>query len=262
VTGADEARLVGRLRAAGSVRAEDEVALLLGEGWEPRELERRVRRRERGEPLEWVLGWAEFGGLRLQVDPGVFVPRQRTVELALEAADRLDAAPGPGVLVDACTGCGAIACLVARECPGATVVAADVDPAAVACAARNGKAFGVEVVESDLLDAVPAGLRGRVDVLVANVPYVPDPELDHMPQDAREWEPRRALAGGPDGLAVLRRLADQALDGWLRPGGVVLCELSPDQAERLATERPGVTVELVDEGDTALVAITPPRPEP
>jgi release factor glutamine methyltransferase len=250
--------LVARLRAAGCVRAEDEAALLLAERWEAGELERRVRRREAGEPLEWILGWAEFGDVRLAIDPGVFVPRHRTVALAGAAVARLAAAAPPGVLIDVCTGCGAIACVAARDCPGAIVVAADIDPAAVACAARNGRPYGVEVVRSDLLDDVPAGLRGLVDVLVANVPYVPDAELDRLPVDAREWEPRQALAGGPDGLSVLRRLVAQA-GPWLRPGGVLLCELSPDQADQMAGELHAVDAELVDDGETAVLTVRLPE---
>lgn len=249
--------VTARLRAAGCVRAEDEAALLLAERWEAGELEQRVRRREAGEPLEWILGWAEFGDLRLTIEPGVFVPRQRTVELARAAVARLAAAAPPRVLIDVATGCGAIACAAARDCPDATVVAADIDPTAVACAARNGAQYGVEVVRGDLLEAVPARLRGHADVLVANVPYVPDAELSRLPLDAREWEPRQALAGGPDGLSVLRRLAAQAAP-WLCPGGALLCELSPDQAAGLASERHGVDIELVDDDDTAIVTLTFP----
>jgi release factor glutamine methyltransferase len=231
--------------------------MLLAERWEAGELEQRVRRREAGEPLEWILGWAEFGDLRLAIDPGVFVPRQRTVELARAAVARLAAAGPPRVLIDVGTGCGAIACVAAHDCPGATVVASDIDPTAVACAARNGGPYGIEVVRSDLLDAVPARLRGLVDVLVANVPYVPDAELGRLPLDAREWEPRSALAGGPDGLSVLRRLAAQA-GPWLRPGGALMCELSPDQADRVADELHAVDVELVDDDETAIVAVRLP----
>lgn len=257
----DTAALTARLRAAGCVRAEDEAALLLGEGFASAELERRVRRREAGEPLEWVLGWAEFDGLRLAVDRGVFVPRQRTVELARAAVARLAAAPPPRVLLDICTGCGAIACVAARDCPDAEVVAADLDPAAVACAARNARSRGIEVLRSDLLDGLPARLQGSADVVVANVPYVPERELARLPVDARDWEPVLALSGGQDGLAVLRRLAAQAAT-WLRPGGTLLCELAPVQAARTTSELRalgyGVGVTLVDDGDTAVLAATRP----
>lgn len=257
----DPAPLAARLRAAGCVWAEDEAALLLGADWGADELERRVRRREAGEPLEWVLGWAEFDGLRLAVDPGVFVPRQRTVELAQAAVARLAAAPPPRVLLDVCTGCGAIACVAARDCPDALVVAADIDPVAVACAARNGRPRGIEGVRSDLLGDLPERLRGAADVIVANLPYVPEREVARLPADAREWEPVRALSGGPDGLAVLRRLAGQAA-GWLRPGGALLCELAPWQATVAAGELRAldyeVVISLVDEDETAVLTAARP----
>lgn len=248
--------LTRRLRAAGCVWAGDEAALLLAERWEGPELEQRVRRREAGEPLQWILGWAEFGDLRVDISPGVFVPRQRTVALADAAVARLAAAAAPRVLVDVGTGCGAIACVAARACPDALVVATDIDPAAVACAARNGARYGVEVVHGDLLDGVPPRLGGRVDVIVANVPYVPEGELGQLPPDARDWEPLHALAGGRDGLALLRRLAARA-GPWLRPGGALLCELSPRQAATVAHESPAAEVELVDDGDTAVVTMRP-----
>ena len=227
--------IAARLRAAGCVRAEDEAALLLEERWDTAELEGRVARRERGEPLEWVLGWAEFAGLRFIVAPGVFVPRQRTVPLAQMAASVLAASPDPKVLLDACTGCGAIACVVARCCPDAFVLAGDLDSAAVSCAAQNGRRFGVSVVRSDLLDGFPTTLRGRVRVVVANVPYVPDGDLAKMPSDAREWEPKRALSGGPDGLGVLRELAAQAVD-WLAEGGKLLTEAALNQSADAARD--------------------------
>lgn len=232
---AEATRLTARLRAAGCVRAEDEASLLLGERWTPAELERRVLRRVRGEPLEWVLGWAQFADLRLAIDPGVFVPRQRTVALAEEAAALLAASAPPRIVLEACTGCGPVACLVARDCPDALAIAGDIDLTAVDCARRNGQPYGVSVVRSDLLAGFPPRLRGRVSVVVANVPYVPDDALAAMPAEAREWEPRGALAGGDDGLHILRGLAAQAV-GWLRPGGSLLTEISRRQAAQAALD--------------------------
>lgn len=194
-----------------------------------------MQRRERGEPLEWVLGWALFGDLRLAIMPGVFVPRQRTVALAEAASALLGDAPDPRVLLDACTGCAPIACFVARSRPDALVLAGDVDPAAVDCASINGQRYRVAVFRSDLLLGFPERVRGQVSVVVANVPYVPDSALASLPADAREWEPRTALAGGPDGLQVLRELAAQAV-GWLRPGGSLLSEISPRQSRRAAED--------------------------
>lgn len=257
---ADGRGLAVRLRAAGCVRAEDEASLLLAERWDAGELERRVRRRELGEPLEWLLGWAEFGGLLLNIEPGVFIPRQRTVTLAEKAAALVASAPPPRVVLDACTGCGAIACFVARHCRGALVLGGDVDPAAVRCARRNGRRHGVHIVDSDLLAGFPGRLRGRVRVVVANVPYVPDGELERMPTEAREWEPRSALAGGVDGLAVLRELAAQA-DRWLAPGGALLTEIAPSQATQAAADidclgYASQVIRTPPDDDTVLLAAT------
>jgi release factor glutamine methyltransferase len=227
--------LVARLRAAGCVLAEEEAALLVAGAPSDDALERLVARRVAGEPLEHVLGWAEFLGLRVAVVPGVFVPRRRTEALALEAR-RLLAARGPdqrdrdgrAVVVDVCCGSGALglAVVVAVD---VELHAADVDPAAAACARGNLAAVGGVVHEGDLLDALPHRLRGRVDVLLANVPYVPSAAVGLLPAEARDHEPRTALDGGPDGLDVLRRLA-AAVPGWLRPGGHVLTETSDRQA--------------------------------
>ncbi len=252
-------RIADRLRVAGCVRADDEAALLLGERWDTAELEGRVARRERGEPLEWVLGWAEFDGLRLALAPGVFVPRQRTVPLARLAASLLAASPDPQVLLDTCTGCGAIACVVARRCPDALVLAGDLDFAAVRCAARNGRRYGVSVMRSDLLSGFPVGLRGSVRVIVGNVPYVPAGELAKMPVDAREWEPALALSGGLDGLGVLRELAVQAGE-WLGQGGSLLTETALNQSADAARdlEALGYAVDVQqgpdDDGSVVLMA--------
>jgi release factor glutamine methyltransferase len=139
------------------------------------------------------------------------------------------------------------------------VVAGDVDPVAVSCAKQNGQPYGVSVVTSDLLAGFPRELRGSVQVVVANVPYVPDDELASMPVEARNWEPQRALAGGSDGLQVFRRLAAQAA-GWLAPGGSLLTEMSPRQIAAAAEylDRLGYRAEAVvapgDEGTVLLTA--------
>lgn len=213
---------MNRLRAAGCVFAEDEARLLACAAGSPGELESMVERRIGGLPLEHVLGWVEFAGLRISVDPGVFVPRRRTELLVREAA----ALAGPGtVVVDLCCGCGALGVAVASLVPGVELVAADVDPAAVCCARRNVPGT---VYEGDLFDALPAALRGRVDVLLANVPYVPTESIATMPPEARDHEPRVALDGGADGLDVFRRVA-AAAPAWLAPGGHVLMEVGEEQ---------------------------------
>jgi release factor glutamine methyltransferase len=216
--------VVTRLRAAGCVFAEDEAEALRSTAGSDDELEAMVRRRVAGEPLEHVVGWVEFGGLRLAVQPGVFVPRPRTELLARTAASL---ARGGEVVVDLCCGVGAIAAVVAATVTGVELHAADVDPAALACARANLSGRGL-VHAGDLFGALPGSLRGRIRVLVANVPYVPTGAISLMPAEARLHEPRTALDGGPDGLDVLRRLLGEAR-AWVAVGGHVLVECSRDQ---------------------------------
>ncbi|MGA8017045.1 MAG: putative protein N(5)-glutamine methyltransferase [Candidatus Dormiibacterota bacterium] len=216
-----------RLRAAGCVFAEEEARLLIAAARDPSELDAMVERRAAGLPLEQVIGWAEFCGLRILVEPGVFVPRSRT-EFLMEQAAAL-ASPG-AVVVDMCCGSGAVGAALAAAVPGVELHAADIDPVAVRCARRNLAALGGHVHQGDLYAALPAGLRGGVDVLVVNGPYVPTQEIELLPREAREHEPRLSLDGGGDGLDVYRRVvATAAL--WLRPGGHLLLEVSAGQAE-------------------------------
>jgi release factor glutamine methyltransferase len=239
-----EARdLVDRLRAAGCVFAEDEAALLLAADGDTDAL---VARRVAGEPLEQVLGWAEFCGIRFAVEPGVFVPRQRTRLLVREAV----ALAGPGsVVLDLCCGTGAVGAAVAAAVGGIELHAADVDPAAVRCARRN---VSGSVWEGDLYDALPDSLRGRVDVLVANAPYVPTAAIALMPPEARDHEARAALDGGVDGLDVQRRVAAGART-WLAPRGSLLIETSEAQAPETmaAMTAAGLTARVVEDEDLA-----------
>ncbi|WP_030809257.1 putative protein N(5)-glutamine methyltransferase [Streptomyces sp. NRRL S-337] len=229
--------VVARLRAAGCVFAEDEAVLLCDTARTPDELAAMVERRALGQPLEHVLGWAEFRGLRIAVDPGVFVPRRRTEFLVEQALDlrrpSVGLEPGarrrPTVIVDLCCGTGAVGAALAAGLERVELYAADVEPAAVRCARRNVGPLGGEVYEGDLFGPLPPGLRGRVDVLVANVPYVPTEEVALLPAEAREYEPLVALDGGEDGLDVLRRVTGAA-PRWLAPGGHLLVETSERQA--------------------------------
>ena len=234
--GSSEA-LVGTLRAAGCVFAEEEAEVLAASAGSAEELAAMLARRVAGVPLEHVVGWAEFRGLRIAVEEGVFVPRRRT-ELLVEQGVAL--APPGGVLVDLCCGSGAVATALAVELPGAEVHAADVDPAAVRCARRNLEPRGGHVHEGDLDAALPADLRGRVDVLLANAPYVPTAEVPLMPPEARDHEPLVALDGGADGLDLHRRIAALA-PRWLHPGGYLLIETSRRQA-------PGTAAAMVVHG--------------
>ena len=221
-----EPAVVRRLRAAGCVFAEDEARLLVDEAASAAELDALVARRVAGEPLEHVLGWAEFAGLRIAVDAGIFVPRRRTEALVEEAV----ALAGPGaVVVDLCCGSGALGVAVASVVGGVELHAADVDPAAVACARTNVGRVGGRAYEGDLYAALPLALRGRIDLLLANVPYVPSEAIALMPPEARLHEARVALDGGPDGLDVARRVIAGA-PVWLAPGGSLLFETSEEQA--------------------------------
>jgi release factor glutamine methyltransferase len=233
----DDAAVVARLRSAGCVFAEDEAAMLLSSATSSAELDALVERRASGEPLEQVLGWAEFAGLRIVVDPGVFVPRRRSeflVSVAVGLAGWRPDGGGIPVVVDLCCGTGALGLAVANGLAGwADLHAADLDPAAVACARRNVEPAGGHVYVGDLFGALPSGLRGRADILICNAPYVPTGEVAFLPAEARDHEPLVALDGGLDGLAILRRAASDA-PGWLAPGGVLLVETSDRQGPEMA----------------------------
>jgi release factor glutamine methyltransferase len=240
--GLDEEAVVARLRAAGCVFAEAEARLLL-EAATGDALAALVRRRTAGEPLEQVLGWAAFDGLRLVVEPGVFVPRRRTELLVLLAdaalaeggrpADATTASGTAPVVVELCCGVGAVAAALLHRRPQLDVIAADLDPVAVRCARRN-LGDRATVVGGDLFAELPTHLRGRVDLLVANAPYVPTAAIATMPPEARLHESVLALDGGADGLDLHRRIAAGAGD-WLAPGGTLLIETSAAQAEATAS---------------------------
>jgi release factor glutamine methyltransferase len=221
---APDAGIVRRLRAAGCVFAEDEARLLASAAPDAAVLARLVDLRVAGAPLEQVVGWAAFCGLRIVVAPGVFVPRRRTGLMVREAAAL--ARPG-AVVVDLCCGTGAVGAALAAAVPGIDLHAADLDPAAVACARRNLP--GVPVHAGDLFAALPEELAGRIAVLTANVPYVPTSAIALMPPEARDHEPRQALDGGVDGLALVRRVVTDA-PRWLAPGGALLFECGEGQA--------------------------------
>jgi release factor glutamine methyltransferase len=269
----DEPLVVARLRAAGCVFAEDEAELLIATARSSGELSEMVERRVAGLPLEQVLGWAEFCGLRIAVDPGVFVPRRRTEFLVREAVALLARGGGPAglaarggpaglaargggptspredmarpraIVVDLCCGAGAIGAALAAAVDQTEVHAVDIDPAAVSCARRNVPGH---VYQGDLYQPLPASMRGRVGLVVANVPYVPTAEIGFLPPEARAHEPLVALDGGPDGLDVLRRVAAGA-PLWLASGGYLLIETSERQVQ-LAAEA------FADSGLTVRVA--------
>ncbi|TQF03085.1 putative protein N(5)-glutamine methyltransferase [Kitasatospora acidiphila] len=254
------AAVVETLRAAGCVFAEDEADLLLAAARSDAELARMVARRVAGQPLEHVVGWAEFCGLRIAVDPGVFVPRRRTEFLARQA---LGLVRTGFRTVDLCCGSGALGAVLAAAVE-LELHAADIDPAATACAARNLAGRGT-VWTGDLFDPLPTGLRGEVELLIANVPYVPTDRLAVLPAEARDHEARAALDGGPDGLGVLRRMAAEA-PSWLAPGGALLFETSERQlpAALSVVRSAGLAARVVadEELDATVVIATRDLPRP
>ncbi|MBX3099951.1 MAG: putative protein N(5)-glutamine methyltransferase [Salinibacterium sp.] len=213
--------MVLRLRAAGCVFAEDEAALLLAETDDSAELERMIKLRVDGLPLEHVLGWAEFSGRRYAVAPGVFVPRPRTERLVDLAVAR-----GGRTVLDLCCGSGAVGAAVAAAL-GADLYSTELDSVAVAVARQNVS----RVFEGDLYDALPRGVV--FDLIVVVAPYVPTDEIALLPHEARDFEPSLALDGGADGLDLVRRILAEAAQ-WLAPSGTLLTEVSTKQAPLVA----------------------------
>lgn len=246
--------VTARLAAAGCVAAGEEADELVGAARDAVHLDELVRRRCAGEPLAWLTGSTRFCGARVRVACGVYVPRWQTEALARTAAGRL---PPTGVAIDLCTGTGAVGVAMAVAKPRATVVAADVDEAAVACARVNG----VVAYLGDLFEPLPHELRGRVDVVTAVTPYVP---TDSIPLLAATAEPKRALDGGADGLAVVARVTREA-PRWLRPGGMLVVEIGAPQvvAATALFDEAGFTERRVlhdPDGDVAGLAGVRSRP--
>ncbi|MFW0792787.1 putative protein N(5)-glutamine methyltransferase [Gordonia sp. CPCC 205515] len=235
--------MVRRLERAGCVFADEEGAILVDHAADRADLDALAARRVAGEPLEVIVGWVSFAGLRVQIDTGVFVPRRRTLLLVEQAI--ACAHPGNAV-VDLCCGSGAIGLAVAHAVPGIDLHACDVDPVAVRCAARNLAGIGAATYCGDLFGPLPDRLRGHVDLVVVNAPYVPTDEIAFMPPEARDHEPRHTLDGGPDGVDIHRRVAAEVTD-WLRPGGSLLIETSKPQA-------PLTSAALAEAGLTTSVA--------
>ena len=221
--------IAATLRSAGCVYAEDEARLLISAG-RPTELAAMVEQRAAGLPLEYILGWAEFCGLRIALEPGVFIPRRRTEFLVQQAA--AIARPGATVL-DLCCGSGAVGAALASTLDRVALHAADIEPAAARCARGNLARWHGQVHEGDLYAPLPLSLKSRIDLLVVNAPYVPSDAIETMPREARLHEPLVSLDGGPDGLQVQRRVAAEALH-WLAPGGHLLMETSEAQAAHTA----------------------------
>ena len=197
-----------------------------------------VRRRAQREPLQRILGWEDFRGLRFRLTPDVLVPRPETellVEWALGFLPEASASRRPRV-IDVGTGSGCIACALAHERPDVDVMAIDILPAAVATARANVEALGLERrVHAMVADLATALRRARADLVVANLPYLPTAWLAELEPEVRAHEPRLALAGGADGLDLVRRLVPDARRALLSGGALVLETAGDAQASAAAS---------------------------
>ncbi|MEA3503492.1 MAG: peptide chain release factor N(5)-glutamine methyltransferase, partial [Actinomycetota bacterium] len=196
-----------------------------------------VSRRRAGEPLQYIEGTVEFGPIEVAVDPRVLIPRPETEQL-YEIAEV--AVEDPMVIVDLCTGSGNLAIALKHTFPAATIYATDISADAVDLARENVRQSGLDVTVllGDLFEPLPDHIRGRVDLIVSNPPYLAAAEVADLPVDVRDHEPITALVAGPVGDEVLARIGGAGSD-WLRPGGVVICEISefhgPAVADRFAS---------------------------
>ncbi len=241
------------LRTAGCVYAEEEAQLMLAEARTNLDLIGMIAARSDGVPLEQILGWAEFRGLRVGIAPGIFVPRYKTEFLAEQAIALCES---DSVVLDLCCGSGAIGLAIISNNPSIQLLASDIDPLAVSSAKHNLAPFEIEIFEGDLFEPIPKEWKGRIDILVANAPYVPTESIEIMPRESRLYEPHASLDGGQDGLDVHRRIA-MAAPEWLAPGGHLLIETGKSQASSAADifEKNGMTSRIVysEEYDSTVI---------
>ena len=245
------AEATARLEQSGSESAEIDARRIVEEacGAEPSEFhgvlaspatvrgvasfDKMVARREQGEPLQYVVGRWGFRHLDLMVDKRVLIPRPETEEIAGLAIDEIKARSIERELLvaDLGTGSGAIGLSIASECPSTRVLATDVSAEALQVARANLAGIGraasrVSLHEGSWFDALPASVRGSLDVLISNPPYVTDAE--ELPAIVADWEPSRALRASGNGLDDLTVIVDGA-DEWVTPGGAVILEMAPNQ---------------------------------
>jgi release factor glutamine methyltransferase len=222
-----------------------------------RDLDDLIARRLSGEPLQYIEGTAPFASLDLVVDERVLIPRPETEGL-FEMATRMVRAPE--VIVDLCTGSGALALALKKAFPAAAVFATDISPEAVEVATVNRFRTGLQVyiAEGDLFDPLPAAIVGTVDLIVSNPPYVAEADFGGLPRDVQR-EPRVALVSGSSGLEVIQRIGAVAAQ-WLRPGGVFICEIGETHGVSAASsllDLPGVVRQDLAGRDRYLVAVKP-----
>ncbi|MFQ5554460.1 MAG: peptide chain release factor N(5)-glutamine methyltransferase [Acidimicrobiia bacterium] len=238
-------------RLASLVTGRSRAQLAIDGGVSPEEaaeLGDLVRRRERGEPLQYLEGTVEFGPVTLNVDPRALIPRPETEQLFEAVATRFREPP-PRVIVDLGTGCGSLALALRSEFAAAEVFGTDIDVSALQLAAENSAKTGLDVDwrHGDLFAALPSRLRGYVDLLVSNPPYIAENAAATLPVEITGYEPAVALFAGDDGLAVLRRIA-RGVSEWLSGSGVVVCEIGADHGaavlELFADRHPEIGVDL------------------
>ena len=245
--------LVARLRAAGCVFAEDEASALRS-AFDGPVLEAAVRRRVEGAPLEQILGFADIGGVRIDLAPGVFVPRGRAAAITDVAVARR---PAAGVVVDLGCGAGALAAMLSQRLPTAHVIGTELDPEALACARRTAECYGFEVVPGSWWSPLPSKWRGAIELVVAYLPHVPTAELDRIHADFRAHEPSVSVDGGSDGLDHWRTIAHDAA-AWLAPDGLFVTLIAPEQrmeAGRIG-EDAGLDVEYEESDDDLILLAT------
>lgn len=220
-------------------------------------LETLIERREGGEPLQYIEGTAAFGSLEIVVDDRVLVPRPETEGL-FEIATRM--VRNPHVVIDLCTGSGVLALALKKEFPSASVFATDISDDAIDVALSNRRETGLDIylAAGDLFDPLPASILGEVDLIVANPPYVAESDFLRLPEDVKR-EPHVALVSGPTGLEVIQRIGT-ASARWLRPGGVVVCEIGETQgipASMSFADLPAVVRQDLAGRDRYVVAVKP-----
>ncbi len=220
-------------------------------------LETLIARRLGGEPLQYIEGSAAFGPLDLMVDERVLIPRPET-EGMFELATKM--VRSPEIIVDLCTGSGALALALKSRFPTAAVFATDISSDAIDVAANNRRLTSLQVylAQGDLFDPLPTAILGMVDLIVANPPYVAEVDFAALPVDVQR-EPRVALVAGPTGLEVIERIGASAAS-WLRPGGVIVCEIGERQGVSAVSsfiDLPAVVRQDLTGRDRYIVAVKP-----
>ena len=220
-------------------------------------LDELIARRLGGEPLQYIEGSAAFGHLDLTVDERVLIPRPET-EGMLELATRM--VRSPEIIVDLCTGSGALALALKSRFPSAAVFATDISAEAIEVATDNRYRTGHQVylAEGNLFDPLPTAILGTVDLIVANPPYVAEVDFPRLPADVQR-EPKVALVAGPTGLEVIQRIGASAA-AWLRPGGVIVCEIGDRQGVSATSSfmgLPAIVRQDLSGRDRYIVAVKP-----